>query len=210
MKIKLNELKSVYVNLDEEKYKDNQIKKILKNFGFENVIRVPGIRTPKNYYIGNKQSLLNAVSHYSGEPIIVFEDDAFPYMFINEIDIPDDADAVWLGYSWWGAVIGGKSNETKEGFSHISVSEYPHLSKVSGCLTTHSVLFISDKFVKDVQNTIELNLKNLKNNLDAWDWIVAGLHPKYNIYALNVPAFCQNDINKPQMIEYTTRILEDI
>jgi hypothetical protein len=210
MKIKLNELKSVYVNLDEEKYKDNQIKKILKNFGFNDIIRVSGIRTPENYHIGTKQSLLNAINHYSGEPFLIFEDDAFPYMFVNEMDIPDDADAVWLGYSWWGAVIGGKSNETKGGFLHTSVPGYPHLSKVSGCLTTHSMLFISDKFVKDVQNTIELNIKNSKDNPDAIDWILANMHPEYNIYALNIPVFCQNDIDKPQMIEYTTRLMKDI
>jgi hypothetical protein len=210
MKLKLNKLKTVYTNLDKEIYKNNQIKMVLKNFGFEDVTRVPGIFTPENYFIGGTKCLLNAINHYSGEPMLLFEDDAFPYMFVDEMDVPDDADAVWLGYSWWGAVIGGNSNETKEGFFHTSVPGYPHLSKVSGCLTTHAVLFISNKFVNSVQNKVKLSIENSANQTDAFDWILANVHPDYNIYAPNIPAFCQNDINKPQMIEYTTRLMKDI
>lgn len=210
MKLKLNELKCVYVNLDKETHKNDQIKKVFKNFGFEDVVRVSGIPTPENYAIGNTASLLNAVSNHNGDPMLVFEDDAFPYMFVNEIDIPDGADAVWLGYSHWGAVIGGKPNETKPGFSHTDVPGYPHLSKVSGCLTAHALLFISDRFVKDVQSMVELSIKNSKNEAIFFDWTVANLQHKYNIYALNIPAFCQNDINKPEMIDFTTTLLKDV
>ena len=210
MKLKLNRLKSVYVNLDKDTYKNDQIKNFLNNFGFKYITRVSGIPTPENYYVGNTKSLLNAVNQYSGEPMLVFEDDAFPYMFVNEIDIPDDADAVWLGYSWLGAVINGNPNETKIGFLHTDVPGYPHLSKISGCLTMHSVLFISNRFVKDVIKTVELSIENSKDQVYVFDWIVANLQPKYNIYALNVPAFCQNDINKPQMIDWTTRLIKDI
>jgi hypothetical protein len=210
MKIKLNRLKAVYVNLDKDTYKNDQIRKVLKNFGFKYTTRVSGIPTPEDYSIGNRTSLLNAVNQYSGEPMLVFEDDAFPYMFVNEIDVPDDADAVWLGYSWWGAVINGNPNETKIGFLHTDVPGYPHLSKISGCLTMHSVLFISNRFVKDIQGTTELSIKNSKDTSVFFDWIVANLQSKYNVYALNVPAFCQNDINKPQMIDWTTRLIKDI
>jgi hypothetical protein len=212
MKLKLNELKCVYVNLDKETHKNDQIKKVFKNFGFEDVIRISGIPTPENYAIGNTASLLNAVNYYNGNPMLVFEDDAFPYMFVNEIDIPDNADAVWLGYSRWGAVIEGRPNETKEGFLYNEVPGYPHLSKVSGCLTAHAILFISNRFVKDIQKTVRLSIKKSKdkNIFTFFDWTVANLQHNYNIYALNIPAFCQNDINKPEMIDFTTTLLKDI
>jgi hypothetical protein len=74
----------------------------------------------------------------------------------------------------------------------------------------HSVLFISNRFVKDIQGTTELSIKNSKDTSVFFDWIVSNLQPKYNVYALNVPAFCQNDINKPQMIDWTTRLIKDI
>jgi hypothetical protein len=212
MKIKLNSLKAVYLTLDKNVHKNSQIKKVLENFGFKDVTRVSGVPTPENYFIGNVDSLLKAVNQYSGQPMLVFEDDAFPYMYVNEIEIPPDADAVWLGYSWWGAVVGGRSNETKLGFPHTSVPGYPHLSRIYGCLTVHAVLFISDRFVKAVKNTLELDIKTQKEpaKAKASDWMLGNLQPEYNVYALNVPAFCQNDINKSQMIDWTTKLLKDI
>jgi hypothetical protein len=39
MKLKLNELKPVYTNLDKETYRNNQIKEVFKNLGFEDVTR---------------------------------------------------------------------------------------------------------------------------------------------------------------------------
>ena len=212
MKIKLNELNVLYVNMDKDVDRDKQVNRMFKNFGFTKVSRIPGISTPDWYFNGNNQSMLNALSRYDKEPIIIFEDDAFPYKFVNEIDIPDDADAIWLGFSKWG--VNFKDPEldpaTDQGFKYEPVPEYPHLSKVFGCLTGHAILFISERFVNKAIDSIKSELDQKERKVNAYDLILGRLQPSYNVYTFNIPIFCQNDSGKPYMIDYTTAAIADI
>ena len=100
MNLDLREIPAVYINLDRDVEKKEKIESSLKELGFKNIIRLSGVE----HDIGKVGC---AISHALAmeevePPFIVFEDDCVPLNFEPIIDIPDDADAVYLGISSWG------------------------------------------------------------------------------------------------------------
>ena len=96
MKLKLTDIPIVYINLDEQSDRNESIKTTLNDLGFKNITRVSAYKD----VIGKRGC---AYSHAIAleevkPPFILLEDDCLPLNFIDEIDIPDDADAVILAY----------------------------------------------------------------------------------------------------------------
>lgn len=100
MKIDLRKVPAVYMNLEQHTEKSEQMQNLLKGCGFETIIRVEGPYRPDNPSAGC------AGAHYNGlceidPPFVLFEDDCLLHNFEPIIEVPDDADAVYLGTSQW-------------------------------------------------------------------------------------------------------------
>ena len=100
MNLDLREVSAVYINLKKDVKKDFAMKALILDCGFKNTIRVEAEYTP-NSLAGCSLSHYNALNEID-PPFIVFEDDCVIKNFQPKIEIPDDADAVYLGVSSWG------------------------------------------------------------------------------------------------------------
>ena len=105
MKIDLRKIPAVYMNLEQHTEKNDNMQQMLKDCGFENIIRMEGVPRPDKPVAGC------SAAHFKGlqevdPPFILFEDDCVVKNFRHEIEVPDDADGVYLGISSWGRMNG--------------------------------------------------------------------------------------------------------
>ena len=94
MNLDLRTVSAVYINLKKDVKKDFAMKALILDCGFKNTIRVEAEYTP-NSLAGCSLSHYNALNEID-PPFIVFEDDCVIKNFQPKIEIPDDADAVYL------------------------------------------------------------------------------------------------------------------
>ena len=87
--------------------------------------------------------------------------------FRPEIEIPDDADAVYLGISSWGRMNGHSGPYLQ--YEHVKDDLY----KVSNMLSGHAILYLTEEYVKMCQRityhagyVIEANNTSLFNAID--------------------------------------------
>lgn len=101
----LREIPAVYLNLTEHTEKNESMQKLIKDCGFKNSIRVEGVPRPDNPLIGCSLAHLKGLEEID-PPFILFEDDCEIKNFEPEIEVPENADAVYLGVSSWGRMNG--------------------------------------------------------------------------------------------------------
>jgi hypothetical protein len=202
MKIDLTKTKSYFINLDRDAQRKKDLEDWHDRLNFLNPVRIPGVGHIF-YWYGLSQAVINAIEFILKEdqgPFLLFEDDAMPMdNFYKDIEIPDDADAVWLGFSNWGYDPFG---EPPQGAGLGKVEAVPGFSDVyraTNILTTHAVLHINPAFSRAVVESA--SHPDSEMNIDV-KFVADGLFEKYNIYAIG-PLFYQNEQHKPLMLEAT-------
>jgi hypothetical protein len=208
MKINLKNINTFYISLDEQSDRRDALLDNLKSVGIEHPIRMPGIRNEK-YYIGLAQAYRNALLNASsiGSPFLLLEDDArTTEVFEHEIEIPDDADAIYLGISNWGVPEGPKprGHALLGGVELMSVQGYDNLFKIKNALTTHAIVHITDRYVQAAMASL---LRASEVELEYLDvqFYNDGLFEDYNVYVIG-PMFYQHDLHKPENITSTRDI----
>lgn len=141
MNLDLREIPAVYMNLEQHVEKNNNMQNILKECGFKNIIRVEGVSRPDRPVAGC------SAAHHKGlceidPPFVLFEDDCVIKNFRPEIEVPDDADAVYLGISSWGRMNGHSGPYVQ--YEHVKNDLY----RVYNMLSGHSVLYLTDEYVR--------------------------------------------------------------
>lgn len=185
MKLKLTDIPVVYINLDEATEKGERVQKSLEQLGFKNIIRFSAHKET----IGKKGC---AISHvYALEevepPFLLIEDDCLPKEFVDEIEFPDDADAVYLGISSW-----GRMNSHSGPFVQYSeVEEHPHLLRIYNMLSTHAILYLNSDYI-DLCRRIAYQSYLIADHLDIG---FAEVQRYYDIYAYDNPLFYQTSSN---------------
>lgn len=182
MKINLLDIPVYYINLDRAEDQRAYLEKKLKELGFKNVNRIEAIKD-KAGIVGLSKSQHLALSQIPA-PFIVLEDDCDPVKFVAEIEVPDDADAVYLGNSPWGRVDG------HHGLSLVarSVEKYNGLYRVFNMLSSHAILYLTDDYVKMCQKTTKYCAEVSQVPMDV---PFAEIQKYFNIYAFNSPHFRQ-------------------
>lgn len=188
MKIFLPEVKTFYINLDEDKQKSDQMQYMLSDLGFKDVNRFPGVRaTPKLIGVAHShKALLDKMANYN-KPFLVFEDDVAVENFKAHIEVPDSSDAVYLGNSVFGLFNG-------IGRKRISVEHVEEdLFRIYNMLAAHAILYTNNDYVKFLSKAIEFNI-SIKTNQDK---ARAETMKYWNIYGFKDPMFYQNDRHEP-------------
>ena len=185
MKLKLTDIPVVYINLDEATKKGERVQKSLEELGFKNIIRFSAHKET----IGKKGC---AISHvYALEevdpPFLLIEDDCLPKNFVDEIEFPDDADAVYLGISSWGRM----NAHSGPCVQRSEVEEYPHLLKICNMLSTHAILYLNPDYI-DLCRRIAYHSYLIADHLDIG---FAEVQRYYDIYAYDKPLFYQTSSN---------------
>ena len=139
MNLDLRKIPAVYINLLQDTGRNNDMKKLCKKCEFETVIRIDAEYTP-NSLAGCSISHYNALNEVD-PPFILFEDDCSIKNFKPIIEVPDDADAVYLGISSWGRMnshSGPCVQSESIGFCMV---------RIYNMLSAHAILYINKEFV---------------------------------------------------------------
>jgi len=196
MKINILEIPVYFISIDEEKTESMTRK--LTEAGFTNFQKFDGL-TSTQKITGcalSHRDVLTQQSLIGTEPFLILEDDVKIANMITEIEVPDDADALYVGTS-------------KVGF--YNGSDYPVISaerinedlyRVYNMLATHSILYITSDYTKDYIRTtntaIDLNIPH--------DIARAEVMKYWNVYVLNKPLFVQEGTYE----SYTNKNVDDI
>lgn len=183
MKVKLTDIPVYYVNLEGEDEKRKHTESMLKNLGFKYVQRFDAIRHEAGRIVGCARSHHGILNMSIKPPFIILEDDcALNKDFIDEIEIPDDADALYLGISHWGRYL----NHSGPYVHYKSVNG--EVVRVYNMLATHAILYLSQEYV-DICKRISYHYGyEVESHLDIG---FAEIHKLYNVYSFDEPLFRQ-------------------
>ena len=185
MKIDLRKIPAVYMNLKQHTEKSEQMQNLLEGCGFENILRVEGVYRPDNPPAGC------AGAHYNGlceidPPFVLFEDDCLLHNFEPIIEVPDDADAVYLGTSQWARYFSFSGP-----FVHYDIID-DDIVRVYNMLGGHSILYLTPDYVRMCQRISYHASEVIGYNQDPG---FAEVQKYFNIYSVNDPFFKQSGYN---------------
>lgn len=185
MKINLLDIPVFYINMSKDKHKKKHIEKQLANLGFTNVTRINAVEDKNNGRVGLSKSQLMALSKVPA-PFIVLEDDADPHSFKDVIEVPDDADAVYLGTSQWGF----QSSHAGFYLKYKKIKGYPEVLKIYNMLSSHAILYLKQDYVEMCKRTTRYCAEEYPLPMDV---PFAMIQRFFNVYAINDPLFIQKD-----------------
>ena len=184
MNLDLRKIPAIYINLDRDTEKNERMVKMLEECGFETIIRVEAYAFPDRHLAGCSLSHHVALNELD-VPFIVFEDDCVIKNFTPEIEVPDDADALYLGISSW-----GRMNSHSGPFVQYEKIDNDIL-RVYNMLGAHAILYLNEDFV-DLYKRIAYHGYCISDHMDIG---FAEVQKYYDVYAFNKPMFCQTSSN---------------
>jgi hypothetical protein len=128
-------------------------------------------------------------------PDIILEDDCLPFDYREEIDIPDDADVVFLGIS------SGTTQNYIPKYEKISNDIY----KLNDMTTVHAILYVTEEGRQWLRNAYKITA-NVKPRFDR---ATAILMPTINAYGLNSPIWYQRDLASETALTMDEALLFD-
>jgi hypothetical protein len=130
------------------------------------------------------------------DPFIIIEDDCEILRKYDNIEVPDNLDALYLGVSKWVYPFSTDTLYTRnrpyirENTINDHVSYDENLTKINGMTSGHAILFNSREYIRLFLNKIIEIMRYVEDV--PHDLLFATLHKHYNIYALKGPMFYQD------------------
>ena len=197
MKLNLRKIPAVYINLEKHKEKNDNMVRLLTKLGFETIERVEGVLDTENPIAGCSKAHHKALSSYE-VPFVLFEDDCvlFEDNVVMDIELPDDADALYLGISSWGRMNGHNGTYVQ----YDEFSEHPNLLRVYNMLGGHSVVYLTNEYRKMCERVAYHSgyvVPHTWNNQGGGQDVgIAEIQRFFNVFSLNHPMFYQTS-NEP-------------
>lgn len=185
MKINLLDIPVFYINMDKDTTKRKNMEDNLSRLGFKNVTRISAIEDKVNGRVGLSKSQLIALSRVPA-PFIVLEDDADPGSFKSVIEVPDDADALYLGTSQWALFQGHTGFYLK----YKKIKGMPEILRIYNMLSSHAILYLTDEYVSMCKRTTRYCAEEHPMPMDV---PFAMMQRFFNVYVVNNPIFVQKD-----------------
>jgi hypothetical protein len=199
-RIDLRTVKTVFICPDNnEKYNKRRVhmETILAKHGFTNVIMY---KSGTDYPHCLRHALYNILQQNLDTPVLILEDDI---MFQKnpqlEFDIPDDADAFYIG-------VAGTSMDFEDTGRNriIDIRDYTiyndTILKVKNMLSTHAILYLGKPYKEKLSKLI------LNSNMPC-DVDICKLQPLFNIYRLRFPICWQSTrFNSDKWPEHITKV----
>tara|TARA_Y100001937_G_scaffold101732_1_gene139663 strand:+ start:275 stop:931 length:657 start_codon:yes stop_codon:yes gene_type:complete len=203
MRIDLLNERVRWINVESDKEKAEQMVELLDRLEFKNAERFNAItsvdvKEKNQFYVTHccGESHFHTLEETiikDGKPVLIFEDDIEVEQknFRPVLDIPNDADALYLGTSHGD----GK-------YEALAVNE--SLYKIKRVFACHAILFLNPAYAKAVVEDGRNTIYNLNGPFDVT--LAYNVQPRYNIYAVRDPFFFQADAkNTTNMYENITR-----
>jgi hypothetical protein len=192
MEIDLRKIPAVYINLEQHPEKHQAMQEMLSRMGFEDIRRIEGVYDADNSIAGCSKAHHKALSDLKA-PFLLLEDDCslFEENFQPVIEIPDNADALYLGISSWGRMNGHNGQYVQ----YDEFEEHPNLIRIYNMLGGHSIVYFSD-FYREMCSKVAYHAGYIIQ--DGWipsgggqDIGFAEIQRFFNVYSLNNPVFYQ-------------------
>ena len=180
-KIDLRDIPVIYMNLEQHTEKDANMRKILFKCGFKTILRIEGVPRPDKPIAGCSAAHHKTLMEID-PPFIIFEDDCEIKNFRPEIEIPDDADAVYLGISSWGRMNGHSGPYVQ--YTQVKDDLY----RVHNMLGGHAILYLTEDYIKMCQRVTYHAGYVIE---DYQDIGFAEIQRWFNVYAFDDPFFYQ-------------------
>jgi hypothetical protein len=146
-------------------------------------------------YLGCAISTVNMYKSIS-PPVLCLEDDCgLTENYNNELEIPDDADAVYLGTSVWG-VTNGQAD-----WGNFTIKKYnDKFYKIEGMCSAHAVLFLNNNFLGHLNKIGESY--NMESTV-PFDYLMCQEQSKFNVYGVTKPMFYQKGDTNEEVTLYS-------
>lgn len=182
MKIKLIDIPVYYINLDEQEEKRKRTETMLKQIGFKFVDRFSAIKNDAGRIIGCARSHYEILNR-AQVPFIILEDDCALNKEVPEfIEVPDNADSLYLGISHWGRYL----NHSGPYVHYSKVND--NIVRVHNMLATHAILYLSQEYANMCKRISYHFGYEVENHLDIG---FAEIHKFFNVYSFDEPLFRQ-------------------
>ena len=200
IEIKLTDIPVHYINLTEHKDKNEKVLSLLTNLGFNNISRHEGEIHEKSN-VGCSRAHYKALEQLEA-PFILFEDDIVEKKFINKVNFPENADAVYLGTSSWGRFNSNSGPFLK--YKKINNDLYRIYNMLSG----HAILYLNDHY-KEMCEKIAYFFGYVLEDSHQ-DIGYAEIQKYFSIYCFNDPLFLQTSNPKATNKKLTEYPIEQI
>ena len=190
MIVDITKLPTYYINLEEKQDRRKKMEKLLQDNGFSNINRFEGKKAGKRVGCSmSHSSLLQKIIKENKYPCLVLEDDLEVYKFRKTIEVPDDADAMYLGFSRYG----WNHNQEEPFPKSLKITELnDEYHRVYNMLARHAIIHFNPKYDQACVDAMNRFIQ-YPNVYKAGDVSISKLHPEYKIYSLNEPVFYQDD-----------------
>jgi len=175
---------TVYINLDDRPDLDARMRELLREY--RSVTRLPA--TVWSLPAAVSMSHRRALDHNADDkPLLILEDDCVPFEPRALIEVPDDADIVYLGIS---SIPYLGNPERKEDFikPYEPVDASRDVWRAYGSLLTHAVLYLTPRGREYMRAVCDFAIKVNGPH----DFYVAESLFTVKAYALNSPFFAQS------------------
>lgn len=184
-KMDISNMRTVFICPDHnEKYRQRKIttEDRLQKIGIKSIAHHKS--GTENYPACLIEATINVLEQNLNTPFLLVEDDV-AWTGIREIDIPLDADAIYLGISF----CAGHETENTHKF-YADVRPYSDTQcKVNNMLSTHAIFYISERYKRAVLK----EMYKIRGTNYCSDVAISRLQPHFNIYANSIPLFYQDD-----------------
>jgi hypothetical protein len=194
MIIDITKIPVLLITIESAKERHDKLNVIFNSIGFNNVEYINGKILDKTNLsfmeIQKKKSALVADAHIEAltkvkPPFLILEDDInITGFFKPQIEVPDDADCLYIGSSVWGMV-----NGVSTGYGTTGTKVNDVVCRTHNMLGIHSIVYIT----KDYIDATISNLKNCNDKEKFCDECIAEEMINYKTYCVNYPYFYQND-----------------
>jgi hypothetical protein len=206
MILNIKDIKTQYITLDVKSKRSKRLANQLKNYGFTNFEPILGIRDDLKRK-GVAFAFLNAIENNSSheKPFLLLEDDAVIWHDYDQIEIPDDADALYLGVCILGGVTALNSYHNHIINHHPIVKQIDDkIYRIYAMLNAHAVIIINPEYRDFLLKAIKVAIEVGTNQ----DRVRAETMKYWKVYALDKPMFYQQDADG--QMENTKHTISDM
>lgn len=190
MKIDITKLPTYYINLEEKRDRRKKMDRLLIDHGFKNIKRFGGKKAGRR--VGCSMShaaLLQQIIKNNEYPCLILEDDLQTYKFRKQIEVPDGADAMYIGFSKYG----WNHNQEEPFPKSLKITElHDNYHRVYNMLSRHAIIHFNPEYDRACVDIMQKFI-NDPDTYKAGDVSIASFHPEYKVYSLNEPVFYQDD-----------------
>ena len=173
------------LTLDSNSDKYKHVKEIFKEYKITDVNPIKNIPLEMSGSIGWCRLINKGLQKKEFEPFVLLEDDvSICKTFPEFIEIPDDADWIYIGISEMGV------KNRKMGIKQLCGDHYDdNFIRVYNMLQTHGII------VTSIRGALGIHTACLEGyfNCRIWDYYVSQSQPYFNVYALKEPLVFQDE-----------------